>query len=540
MIDRISIRDFAVIRETEAELYPGLSVITGETGSGKSVVIEALSLALGSRADRTMVRVGAGKARIDLVTSGSPGLFSREISAAGKSLARMDGEIVTLAELQKSAAPLVDIHGQYDHQSLLDPETHIGVLDAFGTDHLKEPLLAVSSAYSAYRETEKSLNELLKSMSLSARETDYMKYEMKEIDEAKPIPGEDAELSDRIAMMKGSEKIFAALSKARELIDGDFELPALAAVGEASDALAGIGGLTEELGALANAVKGAYYDIQEASEQIRAISEKMDFSPSDLDVALSRLDLIDRLKSKYGGDIERVLAHRDECESRLNRSENFETEKEQLEKELSEKREAYRSEAAILSELRQTIAARLEKEITEQLVDLNFMDASFSVRLKTDENLIAERGNDIAEFLLSGGKGQPVMPLASVASGGELSRIMLALKSVTSEYDGIETLIFDEIDSGISGVTAAVVGEKLRKMSKKRQIICITHLPQIAASADHHYVIDKNTDGPVAETTLSEVDGEARIEAVARLLGGRSLTDAALKNARELIEISSD
>ena len=540
MITHISISNFAIIKELEADLGPGLSVVTGETGAGKSIVIEALSMALGGRADKSMVRSGTDRALITILTDagGMPEVLTREIGAAGKSLARVDGEIVPLSALEAATFGHVDVHGQYDHQSLLLPEKHIGLLDVFGRAGISPAAERVASAHDACEDVSARLKELKRGAVLAERQLDFLKYEIKEIESAGLSPGEDEELEARIRIMHGSEKIFEALANAYGLLSGERldEGSALAAVGGVRDSLAGLSGYDGEFAKMAEVSAEAYFALEELESQVRTARDSMEFSQADLDGALARLDRIERLKSKYGGSVEDVLAHRDKAIERVSSAENSEAQIAALEEELTGARERYLNEARALSALRRAAAAALEDAITRQLIELNFKDSMFSVRIDTDERLVSADGIDRVEFMLSANKGQPLLPLAKVASGGELSRIMLAFKSVTGDFDGVGTMIFDEIDSGISGITASIVGEKLLKMADSHQIVCITHLPQIAACADRHYILEKRTEGDETFTTLREIKGDERVDEIARLVGGRRLTETTRENARELIK----
>ena len=539
MITRIIIKNFAIIKELEAEFFPGLSVITGETGSGKSIVIEAMSMALAGRADKSMLRVGEDRAIITLITDGGdmPEVLIREISAAGKSLCKADGEVVTLAGLEALTTGHVDVHGQYDHQSLLIQEKHIGLLDAFDRERIGPEAECTAEAYETYRDISGRLSELIRGAAMAERELDFLRYEIKEIDDAHLTIGEDEELEARVRIMQSSEKIYEALASAYGLLSGERAEcgSALSAVGNVRDSLVGLAGFDGEFAKMAEVSAEAYYALEELETKVRVAKEGMEFSQADLDRALSRLDQIDRLKKKYGGSVEDVLKHREAAAIRTSVAENTSILQTGLENQLSEAKEILLERARTLSARRQAAAKRLEKAITSQLVDLSFKDAVFSVDIGIDENQISKTGFDRVEFMLSANKGQPLLPLAKVASGGELSRIMLAFKSVTGDFDGVGTMIFDEIDNGISGVAASIVGEKLLAMAKTNQIICITHLPQIAAFADHHYILEKRVDENETYTSLREIRDEDRVDEIARLVGGRRLTETAKENARELI-----
>ncbi|GHU62505.1 DNA repair protein RecN [Clostridia bacterium] len=541
MISTLQIRNFAIIRELEISFHPGLSVITGETGAGKSVVIEAMSLALGSRADKSMVRMGTDRATVFLVLEPET-ILRREVSGHGKSVCKIGGEIVTLAQLGEAAAGQVDIHGQYDHQSLLIIEKHLGLLDAYGHEYTAAALKKTADAYLRFRAAKQALDTAAAHGAASARELDFLKYEMDEIDAARLRTGEDEELETSVRIMRSSEKIYEALSHVYALLSGgDGELAsALSLSGGVRDILAGLTTYGSEFEQMANAGAEAYYTLEELEDNVRAALERMEFKQSDLDAALSRLDQLDRLKRKYGGSIEAVLIHREEAAARICGAENREALMADLARALTDAEACYLAEAGTLSEIRRAVAGKLERVITEQLEELNFKEARFAVQMESSEAARTEQGFDHVEFLLSANKGQPLLPLAKVASGGELSRIMLAFKSVIGDFDGVETMVFDEIDSGISGGTASIVGEKLLRMAAAHQIICITHLPQIAACADHHYLLEKSTSGSETFTTLREIKGEERVDELARLLGGRHVTGKARENARELIALARE
>lgn len=540
MINHIKIDDFAIIKSLETDFNLGLNVITGETGAGKSVVIEALSLALGGRADKSMVRSGTNKAVITLIMGGEPEIFTREISSVGKSLSKVDGEFVTLSEMQKITSKLVDIHGQYDHQSLLNPENHLSLLDSYGNEYIEATKTDVAKAFCDYRDIKSKLDGVLAQTKVSEREIDFLKFEIEEIESAGLIEGEDEELDNLVKMMQSREKIFEKLSFAYELLSGENEdsQPLIDTAGKINDTLAQLANYSNELSEISETSSDIYFNLQELSSSVRNSIESMDFEQSDLDNSIARLDLIDRLKIKYGNSIEDILKYADDANEKIMSVVNQDELVAKLQKELETTKADFVRYAKTLSQMRQKIAEKLESEITGQLRELNFKDTRFSIEMKYDEDSIHEIGSDNVEFMISANKGQPLQPIAKVASGGELSRLMLAFKAVIGDYDSIETMIFDEIDSGISGITASIVGEKLLSMAGSHQIICITHLPQIAAFADHHYVLEKSTDDETTFTTIKEISGDQRINEIARLLGGKNITDTTLKSASELIELS--
>lgn len=545
MINHLSIKDFAIIENIDVDLHPGLNIITGETGAGKSIIIEAISMALGARADTTMVRSGHDKSLIQLsadTKSSDDIVITREISSSGKSLSKINGKLLSLTELTEETSFLADIHGQYDHQSLLDKENHIHTIDSFGSEFITPAKESVASVYKEYSQVKSTLNSLLKQESDSKRELDFLRFEIDEINSINPMPGEDDELKEKVSILQNSEKIHDALSESYMILK-DQSPAALDQLGNVLNLLKSLSNISEDLKTMDETISESYYKLDDLANSVRDYLDKMDYSKETLDESLSRLDTLDRLKSKYGGTIEGILLFRDESEVKLNDIENIDERKDELTAKVKDLRDDLVRESQNLSKLRKKASEELSGKVQNQLNELNFSDATFEVKFYEDEELenrFSTDGIDRVEFLLSANKGLPPLPLAKIASGGEMSRIMLALKSVIGDYDRIPTMIFDEIDSGISGVTATIVGEKLLKMSKTHQIICITHLPQIAAFANHHYVIKKSSDDDTTYTTITEIFDENRIGEIARLLGGKNITENTMKSARELITMSQN
>ena len=551
MITHILIKDFAIIEQIEMDLSDGFAVITGETGSGKSIIIEAISTALGARADRTMVRAGKEKAVIQVLIDESHTeeskrtgieLLTREISAAGKSLCRINEDIVTLAQLGEATKKVADIHGQYEHQSLLDQNNHLGIVDKYQAEYIYPQKEKVSAAFTEWDGHRKTLDELLKGEAASLRELDFLRYELAEIDAAELKPGEYDALKTSVRLMQNSEKIFESLTECSGALDGGSGA-ALDSVSKGLTALRNIEDISSDYKELAEAISESYYNLCDARDRVREHIDRNDFSEQAINDAISRLDLIERLITKYGKDpvagnfedpIAGIVAYRDLISSKLENIERFDERKAELNSKLEKSESTLQSLSSVLSEMRKKAASDLEIRITKELHNLNFTDASFRAEFEKSE--FSPDGFDYMEFVLSANKGQPLLPVARVASGGEASRIMLALKSVIGSFDEIPTMIFDEIDSGISGITASVVGEKLHSMGKERQIISITHLPQIAASAVRHYRIEKSSTDDNTFTTVIEIDGDERVEEIARLLGGKKITDTTRGSARELLD----
>ncbi len=548
MLVSLSIENFAVIKKLDVDLDEGLLVMTGETGAGKSVIIEAVSMALGARADTDLIRTGEDKAVVTLVIDGSdsllakleeigapaelPVIIRREINSQSRSICRVNGAIVPLSQLSAFCKGLADIHGQYDHQYLLDKENHLSVLDLYGGDELAAVKIETAERYSAYAALSGSLMELRKTLSDAKRQKELLEYELRDIQSASLKPREDEELSEQIAVMEHSEQIYEALSAAYEGLFAS-DSSAYSRLGNAAEELGAIESFSSEYKSFSETLKDIYYRTEDLRSDLRHLRDRASFSPEELDEAIERLELINSLKRKYGGSLEAVMSYADKARASLETLESSDEKVRELEEKIRLARGLYDESAALLSSLRRKAAASLEERVGKELSELNFRSARFSVAL--DKAPVSALGADSAEFLMSANKGEDLKPLAKVASGGELSRIMLALKRIIADIDGIPTLIFDEIDTGISGATAGIVGEKLRSISKGRQVICITHLPQIAALGDHHYLIKKESGEKSTSTTVIRLSPEERIEELARLLSGTEITDSARAQAKELL-----
>ncbi|MBR3302298.1 MAG: DNA repair protein RecN [Firmicutes bacterium] len=550
MISHIEIKDFAIIKDLSLDLYPGLNIITGETGSGKSVIIEAVSMALGARADTDYVRTGSEKAVVTVVADAGgrdisgvleeigapddvPVVIRREIYAAGRSLCRVNGSVVPLSALSRLCGCIADIHGQYDNQTLLDPDRHLGILDMYGGDELIRVRDMVSDAYRRFAADSTELAELNKRTAERERQKDLYAYELSEIENANIAVNEDEELTRRIDLMKNSGKIYGALSEVHQMLfDGD--QAAVSALGRCMSELSYVSSYSDELNQIYERISGAYYDLDDASSQIRSLRDSADFSPEELEAAEDRLDALNTLKRKYGGSLEAVLEYAEKARKELSLIEGSGDRRTRLERAITLEKEEYDAAAARLSRLRKDTAEVLKKRIDKELLDLNFEAADFEVDMRPGR--MSDNGSDIVEFLISANRGEEPKPLAKVASGGELSRIMLALKRITGDIGGVPTMIFDEIDSGISGKTAGVVGDKLRSLSEDHQIVCITHLPQIAAKGDRNYRIEKHADLISTQTTVVPLSEDERVEEIARLLSADEITDAARMAAKELLK----
>jgi len=536
MIDHISIKDFAIIENTEIDLEDGLNIMTGETGAGKSIVIEAVSLALGSRADSSFVRHGKDKAYVELAATvdGEQLIISREVSANGKNLCRLNGHIVTLSEIQNKAAEIADIHGQYDNQLLLDQENQLRLVDAFNASRIDPIKAGFADSYREYKAIRAEYDALVESVKESERKKDFYEFEVKEIADADPAPGEDEELSSKISILSNSETIYNALSSSAGALD-DGEPSVLSLLGSVQRDLSNVSRYSDRIKTVADAIDGAYYELESQASEIKDILGLTDYSQEELDASIKRLDVIEELKKKYGGSIESVLAQKDKIEKELSDLDNFDARKAGITARLDAARTRLKENAATLSAARKAGASILSGKIAAELRDLNFADTRFSIEIEKAPAITSE-GADEAQILISLNPGEPLLPLSKIASGGELSRIMLAIKSVACGAGSVPTMIFDEIDAGISGVTASVVARKLIKIARDHQIICITHLPQITAAGETNYRITKTSDSESTYTSVEKLSDAKKTEEVARLLGGDNVTGTTLESARELID----
>lgn len=560
MISHISVKNFALIDTLTADFYEGLNIITGETGSGKSIIIEAISMALGNRADTTYIRSGKDKAIIqlvidikspsvldlleenDIIMDNNSLIITREIFTSGKSICKINDTLVTVSLLNKICGKIVDIHGQYDHQSLLNSENHLNLIDSYDSAIIEKAKNKFQDTYSEYIHLYNDLNKLIKAKDDFERKKDYLQYELNEISAACLIPGEDASLQQSLNILQNSEKIFRNLSISYDLIFGD-EDDVISKLGKASSLLKEIAVYDPKFASIESKVLDNLYQLEDICEDIRKYKDSIQYSPHQLDEIQERLELINMLKKKYGNSIEKILEYKEKIQNELQVIENADDSINELKSKLTVIESDLKKESEELSNLRKKSAHRIEEAISKELMELNFDHAEFVVYFKTNidsqGNLIySPNGTDIVEFLISTNKGEPVKPLAKIASGGEISRIMLAFKRIIGDFDGISTMIFDEIDNGISGATASIVGKKLAQISKNHQIICITHLPQIAVMGNHNYFITKKSDTDSTQTILKELSEPETIEEIARMLGGEKISAAAIKNAEDMLNQS--
>ncbi|MBR2706395.1 MAG: DNA repair protein RecN [Mogibacterium sp.] len=539
MIDRIIIDNFATIEHLSFDPGAGFNVITGETGAGKSVLVTAVSTVLGGRADTSMVRTGADRAFIQIAgtKAGEDVIISREIMAGGKSVSKLNGEMVTLGQIRDVCSDWVDIHGQYDNQQILDPENHIHITDCFHAEATAPELEKLRALYDEYRAAKKEYDDLLKEEAGALQQQDFYRFEHDYISGLDLKPGEDDELRERLSMMKNSAKIYEAVRSSYDALSGSEygqEASVLSVLGHVTSELSGISGYSDQIAEMSSQASEAYYALDDIASRLRDMAASLDFSEADMDAVSERLAVIEDAKRKYKKDIDGIIGYMEELASKLGMIENFDQEKARLRETADKKQEALKDQAEHVSELRHVIASKLESAMIRELADLEFANSEFRIDIqKLDE--IGPLGFDKVEFLISTNPGEPLMPLTRIASGGEISRIMLAFKHIIGESDSVETMIFDEIDTGISGHTALVVGSKLSEISGHRQILSITHLPQIAACADDNFLISKSVESDKSYTDIEHLDEDGKVRMIATLFSGSSDSDNAMEAARELI-----
>ncbi len=547
MLEQLSIKNVAVIDRLDVSFKNGVTVLTGETGAGKSIIIDSINMILGSRTNKELVRHGTDRAEVQAVFTLNDGMIglldengidyddgsviiSRRITADGKSTARINGTIVTLNTLRDIADRLINIHGQHDNQALLTPSKHVGFLDDYAKCGAE--LDAYSSLYSACREAERELDGLLTNEQEKLQKTDLLSYQIDEITAAKLAPGEDESLKEQLALLENAEKISANAEKTYSYLYDDPEgRSAYDLISSAVEAMSEIADLSSELGASYESLTNAMYAVEDAAREIRDFGEGVEFDEQALNDAEERLDLINRLKRKYGGTIEDILAFCEKAQTELDGITHGSERAEKLKMELDALREKLKTAAGALTKKRSQVAARLEIDIENALHELNMEKAVFSVRVSPQK--YSSNGADLVEFMIATNPGEDLKPLVKIASGGELSRVMLAIKSILAKTDSVDTLIFDEIDTGVSGAAAQKIADKLKEIGKTKQVICITHLPQLAAGADNHFLIVKNVEGELARTTLKELDTDGRVNELARIVGGGT---AAEEYAREMLK----
>lgn len=553
MLQNLHVKNLALIDETEVEFQEGLNILTGETGAGKSIIIGSINLALGQKVPKEMLKENDEPALVELIFSVNDEkvreklaefdieaedgqvILTRKITS-GKAVARINGQAVSASVLKEVSALLIDIHGQHEHQSLLSKKKHLDILDVYAKQELgtrKEQLLVAFAEYKKLKEEWELSN---KDEEERTRELSFLEFEIREIEDAGLRIGEDEELEEDFKRFSNGKKIMEAVSYAHEAVDGQGE-SASELIGRALREISNVSCYDKAISGMESQLIEIENLLHDFNHELSAYISDADFDEETFYNIEKRLDLINHMKSKYGKTIESILKLYDEKCEKVNVLNDYDAYLKKLEGTLHSKEQEVKLLCEAISEIRKKEAVVLCDAITSALQDLNFLDVTFTMDFGEIGTYTAN-GYDNPEFMISTNPGEPVKPLAKVASGGEMSRIMLAIKTVMADADEIESLIFDEIDSGISGRTAQMVAEKMNVLGKNHQIICITHLPQIAAMADAHYLIEKSVENNITRSNIYKLNQDEIIHELARMLGGVEITDAVVKNAQEMKELA--
>ncbi len=553
MLSLLHIENIALIEGADIQFDPGFNVLTGETGAGKSIVVDSISAVLGERTSRELIRTGAKSALVHAVFTGIPKLewfenngvsqeedellLQREIQTDGRNACRVNGKLVTVSQLRELGRQLLNIHGQHDGQQLLDPSCHLGYLDRFG--HTQPLLEEFQQSYRALSELRRQISALEMDEAERSRRVDTLTYQIKELERADLKPGEDEELDQRKNLLRSAGKLMEAVQAAEFALNGDDEARgAVALIGEAEGEIHGVARYSDQMAALSERLTQLRCLADDVAEQLRDMGEELNFSPEELDELESRLDTLYRLKKKYGPTVADMLDYLEQCRKELDQIQYADDTIARLEKKLKQAREEAKEKAKCLSQARQAAAQQLQTRVQEELGQLDMPKVRFQTEFSPKAGAWAmdETGADEVQFLMSANVGEALKPIQKVASGGELARIMLALKNVLAEDDGIGSLVFDEVDTGVSGRAAQKVAEKMAQVARHKQVLCVTHLPQIAAMADTHFSVEKGERKGRTYTQVVRLDREKRTQELARLIGGTAVTPALLSSAGELLD----
>lgn len=554
MLQELSIQNFAIIPKLNISFQPGMTVLTGETGAGKSIIIDAVGLLTGGRGSQDFIREGADKAVLQGLIDVEPGqpitqlldelgiplednqlLIHRELHKSGRNVIRVNGSLVNATTLKEIGQHLVDIHGQNEHQELMQVERHLSLLDEYGKKTIGPVLEKYRAAYDTYRSLESAFHKRQADEQAWAQRLDMLSFQSKELADASLVEGEEEMLEAEYQELINFQDVLAALSKAHEALDGDWDNNGLETISTAMSAMEDIEELSPKYATLTEAVRGAYYELQEAASEILSVRDGLEFDEERLREVDDRLNLIRSLERKYGATITDVLAHQAKVDAELAEMGGGEQSAAELAEQVEVAEQKARTLAEKLHELRLKAAKQLATKIHEQLSDLYMEKAVFSAHITEMKELNAT-GLDAVEFYIQTNPGEGAKPLVKIASGGELSRMMLAMKTIFSREQGITSIIFDEVDTGVSGRVAQAIAEKIAVIGRYSQVLTITHLPQVAAVADNHYFIEKQVVGDRTETSIHTLSEDERVNEVARMLSGDELTDAAKENARDLIQ----
>ena len=555
MILEMYMKNCALIEESRLTINSGLNILTGETGAGKSIIIEALGLCLGEKYDRSFLRKGTDKGVCEILVSSKSSnlkevldkydidydddeiIITRGIYSDGKSVARINGRTVKVSILKEVACTIVDLHSQHQNQVLLNKDTHIRFLDLFGEKDIQKLKANYKESYNEFNKIKKELNDLNENkddMEIQ-REIDLIKFQINEIDAANLNPEEYEDLKSQRELCRNSEKIYNNLSLSYEkLYEGNIN--AVDLIGMASKELSDIASYDKNISEYSENIERIMYELQDISREIRDYKENISFNPYEMEEIEQRIDQINNLRRKYGNSIKDIFEYRQKIQNRLDEILNRDEKVVALKAELEKLESVLYDKAKEVSKARKKVAVDLQDVLIEELHSLNMKNVVFEVSFR--EIPFNQNGCDDVEFMASFNLGEDIKPIYKVASGGEMSRFMLAFKTILADIDEIDTLVFDEIDTGISGIAAQIVGEKLSKIGKKKQVMCITHLPQIAANGHTHYRIEKNTSNNRTYTNIKELTFDERIDEIARLIAGNNITEKTIEHAHEIIELA--
>lgn len=547
MLTSLKIENVAIIESAAIEFGCGLNVLTGETGAGKSIVIDSINAILGERTSRDIIRTGAQSAKVYAVFEDVNAkvrkfldengidcedgvlIINRTLSREGKNVCRLNGAPVTVSMLREIGSELIDIHGQHDNQALLSPEKHCGFVDSFAGN--AEIIADYREKYGRLCEVRSKLKKLTTDESSKSQRIDFLTYQIDELEKAEITPGERDELKARKTLINNSQKVIESLNVAYEALKADGA--GIDMITDAESEISDASAYMEALGEASEKITDIRYELEDIAETVRDAMSEVDFDQSELEEIDERLDLLYRLSKKYGNTEEEMLEYLEKAKTELDNIAFSEEKVKELQKQEKEALAETEAAAKKLTESRKTAGEKLSEAICSELEFLDMPNVRFVV--KCDDIGLTENGKDEIEFLISANVGEEPKPLAKIASGGELSRIMLAIKNVLAEADGVDTMIFDEIDTGVSGRAAQKIAMKLRSASKGRQVICVTHLAQIAAQGDVHLYISKSVSGGKTYTNIKSLIGEDRVAEIARIMGGMEITKLQLESAREML-----
>ncbi len=554
MLQNLHVKNLALIDETEVDFGPGLNILTGETGAGKSILMGSVGLALGGRYSADMLRNGASSGLVELTFTVEDGRIRDKLKSMdivpeddmitlsrrlmeGRSISRINGETVSMGTLREAASLLIDIHGQHDNQTLLNRKNHLALLDLFSGKEIDPVKERMAEVYHTYQKLKRQLEEASLDDESKRRELSLAEFEVNEIEEAALTEGEDDELEQLYRRMTESRKVTEAIAETYQYTAEDSSANASDCLSRAIRAFQEISDFDDSASQLYSQLLDADSLLNDFNRELSEYAKSFEFSEEEFNETEERLNLINHLKAKYGKTVSDILAYCERKKQRIEELNDYDTFMQELEAKLKEAKAETDEVSETLHGIRAQYAGIFSEEIKKQMQELNFMDTRLEIRL-VDTGRCSANGRDEAEFYIALNPGEPLRPLADIASGGELSRIMLAIKTVLADEEDTPTLIFDEIDAGISGITADKVGEKLHLIGKSRQVICITHLPQIAAAADVHFLIEKNAEDNSVKTRIERLDQDSSVRELARILGGSKVTDSILKSAKEMKELA--